>query len=186
MEMRQVPFRIRQYWACTFISIDTHFVQDIINYFFGILQQETFADDTLVIDQEMDFPVASFQDVKLRVLAVCKQLVSEGRTTLIWEGLCEWLAPTFTICSTANEHGSIVVEPIELAADGGVVSAVSCRTQLKSFNSNDMGLHFQRNTIALSEFVLPSFQKLMDARYQHVENSLLSTDACAPKSFVQK
>lgn len=146
------------------------------------MQQEPFADETLVIKQELELPAASCQEVKLRVLAVCKQIVSQRRTTLIWEGLCEWLTPTSTISSTTHEHGSITVQPVQSAADGSVVSAVRCSAQLKFFNSNDMALHhLLRNSSVLSEIVLPSFQKVMDARYQHVENSLLSS---VPRSSV--
>lgn len=128
------------------------------------------ADDILALKQEFVVPMRNLDDVKLKVLAVCKQFTSGDRTVVIWEGVCHWMTPTGGKTTTTHEQGSIVIESSSDSADVTVAKGL---VRLTPINSYSNWLSLVHNTSTLANIVLPSYQRVIDSRHQYVENSLL-------------
>lgn len=72
--------------------------------------------------------------------------------------------------TTTHEQGSIVFEPIHY---GEGLSTVKGFSRLAPVIMEDAWLHLVQSTNALTRIVLPSYEKVIDARHQYVENRLL-------------
>lgn len=114
--------------------------------------------------------MSSLDDVKLKILSVCKQFTSGDRTVIIWEGMCQWLTPAGGMHTTTHEQGSIVIES---SSEGADMSIAKGFIRLTPINSCSNWLSLAHNTRTLRNIVLPSYQKVIDIRHQYVENSLL-------------
>lgn len=162
--MRQVRFRIHQ---GRFGEFQRGFPSRFSTLILLIGQQKQYAADTLVIKQDL-----TVHDVKLSVRVVCKKFVSGFRSVILWEGLCQWLTPTDGMTTTTHEQGSILIEPLESLGEGSGVSIAKGFVRLTPIYSSS---HLAQDTRALTEIVLPSYQKVIDARNQYIENHLMDS-----------
>lgn len=143
-------------------------------------QNSSLVAGTISIKQELVVPLSSRQTVQVAVRAVCKRVVNEQRTVILWEGLSQWMLSEGGMITTTHEQGSIIFEPVE----GESLSSVKGFSQLTPVDLKDTWMHVLQTKKALARVVLPSHEKVIDARHQFVENHMLDAARRAAHTVV--
>lgn len=194
--VRIVPFDVpttsNVSWECAKIDFGSgcaglvRFIVICVSFWYSglsigcLVQNRSYAADTLSFKQELMVPISNLHNVRLKIRSVCKKFVSEGRTVILWEGLSQWMTSQDSMITTTHEQGSIVFEPLQF---GDGLSTVKGFSRLAPVNMEDSWVHLVQNTNALTRIVLPSYEKLIDARHQYVENRLMDASNRSVRAF---
>lgn len=114
-------------------------------------------------------------DVVINVRGVSKRYVEATRIVLIWSGVSEWASDGDVI--TIDEKGWGIIQPFPTSSSSK--TRASPLSMLQSYIAMTPGVNGgsgapqPKHIAVLSNVVLPSYQEIFDARFQHLENTLV-------------